>query len=298
MNAIANLAATPCADLGECLADLAVDALIDEAELSPKPALVDRRGNGAHADLHLGLMQASALSLWPCFKEMADAAQRHGRIDARLRGVLGQLGRDGEAAMLRTTEGVNTHRGAIWALGLLVAAAALEPRRTQAGEVAARAGRIALLDDPAAAIGDSHGERVRRRYGVGGAREEARLGFPPRSAPRPAAAMAQPRRRRWRAERQARCAAGDHERPRRYLRAAPRRPRRPRRDAGWRPRGACRRRQRQSRRASPPVRAGPPPAGAERFARRRRRPAGRLSFPRSPARRVRWVGWESLRWKP
>ncbi|ELC0901849.1 triphosphoribosyl-dephospho-CoA synthase, partial [Pseudomonas aeruginosa] len=137
MNAIANLAATPCADLGECLADLAVDALIDEAELSPKPALVDRRGNGAHADLHLGLMQASALSLWPCFKEMADAAQRHGRIDARLRGVLGQLGRDGEAAMLRTTEGVNTHRGAIWALGLLVAAAALEPRRTQAGEVAA-----------------------------------------------------------------------------------------------------------------------------------------------------------------
>lgn len=121
MNAIANLAATPCADLGECLADLAVDALIDEAELSPKPALVDRRGNGAHADLHLGLMQASALSLWPCFKEMADAAQRHGRIDARLRGVLGQLGRDGEAAMLRTTEGVNTHRGAIWALGLLVA---------------------------------------------------------------------------------------------------------------------------------------------------------------------------------
>lgn len=151
MNAIANLAATPCADLGECLADLAVDALIDEAELSPKPALVDRRGNGAHADLHLGLMQASALSLWPCFKEMADAAQRHGRIDARLRGVLGQLGRDGEAAMLRTTEGVNTHRGAIWALGLLVAAAALEPRRTQAGEVAARAGRIALLDDPATA---------------------------------------------------------------------------------------------------------------------------------------------------
>ncbi|HIE1390772.1 TPA: triphosphoribosyl-dephospho-CoA synthase, partial [Pseudomonas aeruginosa] len=178
MNAIANLAATPGADLGECLADLAVDALIDEAELSPKPALVDRRGNGAHADLHLGLMQASALSLWPCFKEMADAAQRHGRIDARLRGVLGQLGRDGEAAMLRTTEGVNTHRGAIWALGLLVAAAALEPRRTQAGEVAARAGRIALLDDPAAAIGDSHGERVRRRYGVGGAREEARLCFP------------------------------------------------------------------------------------------------------------------------
>ncbi|MFP9009790.1 triphosphoribosyl-dephospho-CoA synthase, partial [Pseudomonas aeruginosa] len=157
MNAIANLAATLRADLGECLADLAVDALIDEAELSPKPALVDRRGNGAHADLHLGLMQASALSLWPCFKEMADAAQRHGRIDARLRGVLGQLGRDGEAAMLRTTEGVNTHRGAIWALALLLATPSRQPLSTQAVEVAARSGSIPRLDDPSATIGNRHG---------------------------------------------------------------------------------------------------------------------------------------------
>ena len=181
MNAIANLAATPCADLGECLADLAVDALIDEAELSPAgPGGPPRQWRACRPapgpDAGLGAEPVAV------FQEMADAAQRHGRIDARLRGVLGQLGRDGEAAMLRTTEGVNTHRGAIWALGLLVAAAALEPRRTQAGEVAARAGRIALLDDPAAAIGDSHGERVRRRYGVGGAREEARLGFPAQCA--------------------------------------------------------------------------------------------------------------------
>ncbi len=184
MNAIANLAATPCADLGECLADLAVDALIDEAELSPKPALVDRRGNGAHADLHLGLMQASALSLWPCFKEMADAAQRHGRIDARLRGVLGQLGRDGEAAMLRTTEGVNTHRGAIWALGLLVAAAALEPRRTQAGEVAARAGRIALLD-PCRGRRSSAWRIPSHRRRCSFPAPSCRLRFPLRRPPRP-----------------------------------------------------------------------------------------------------------------
>ncbi len=55
--------------LTEHLADMAVDALIDEADLSPKPALVDRRGNGAHTDLHLGLMHASALSLWPAFRK-------------------------------------------------------------------------------------------------------------------------------------------------------------------------------------------------------------------------------------
>ena len=42
--------------LAERLADLAVQALIDEADLSPKPGLVDRRGNGAHEDLYLSLI--------------------------------------------------------------------------------------------------------------------------------------------------------------------------------------------------------------------------------------------------
>lgn len=76
--------------LADRLADMAVDALIDEADLSPKPALVDRRGNGAHSDLHLGLMHASALSLWPMFKEMAEAALDIGEVGrcAKRSGVL------------------------------------------------------------------------------------------------------------------------------------------------------------------------------------------------------------------
>ncbi|PYY84519.1 triphosphoribosyl-dephospho-CoA synthase MdcB [Pseudomonas sp. TKO26] len=164
--------------LAERLADLAVDALIDEADLSPKPALVDRRGNGAHSDLHLGLMHASALSLWPAFKEMAEAALAFGEVGLPLREALGRIGREGEQAMLATTGGVNTHRGAIWALGLLVAAAALEPRSTTAGSVALRAARLALLEDRYAPRPLSHGAQVAIRYGVRGAREEAQQGFP------------------------------------------------------------------------------------------------------------------------
>ncbi|AXK54359.1 MULTISPECIES: triphosphoribosyl-dephospho-CoA synthase [Pseudomonas] len=164
--------------LAERLADLAVDALIDEADLSPKPALVDRRGNGAHTDLHLGLMHASALALWPAFKEMAEAALAFGEVGLPLREALGRIGREGEQAMLATTAGVNTHRGAIWALGLLVAAAALEPRSTGAGSVALRAARLALLEDRYAPRPLSHGAQVALRYGVRGAREEAQQGFP------------------------------------------------------------------------------------------------------------------------
>ncbi|POF40251.1 triphosphoribosyl-dephospho-CoA synthase MdcB [Pseudomonas laurylsulfativorans] len=163
--------------LVERLADLAVDALIDEADLSPKPALVDRRGNGAHTDLHLGLMHASALSLWPAFKEMAEAAIEFGEVGLPLREAVGRIGREGEQAMLDTTGGVNTHRGAIWALGLLVTAVALEPQSCRAHSVALRAARLALLDDRFAPRPLSHGAQVAQRYGARGAREEAQLGF-------------------------------------------------------------------------------------------------------------------------
>jgi triphosphoribosyl-dephospho-CoA synthase len=164
--------------LAEQLADMAVDALIDEADLSPKPALVDRRGNGAHTDLHLGLMHASALSLWPAFKEMAEAAIEFGDVGLPLREAVGRIGREGEQAMLATTGGVNTHRGAIWALGLLVTAAALEPESSGASSITLRAARLALLDDRYAPRPFSHGAQVAQRYGARGAREEAQLGFP------------------------------------------------------------------------------------------------------------------------
>ncbi|RRV04894.1 triphosphoribosyl-dephospho-CoA synthase [Pseudomonas sp. v388] len=166
------------ASFAEQLADLAVEALIDEADLSPKPALVDRRGSGAHSDLHLGLMHASALSLWPAFKQMADAAIQSGEIGQPLREALGRLGREGEAAMLTTTNGVNTHRGAIWALGLLVAAAALAPHDLSPAALCLRAARLAQIQDRKAGTPLSHGRQVARRYGACGAREQAQQGFP------------------------------------------------------------------------------------------------------------------------
>ncbi|WP_122411723.1 triphosphoribosyl-dephospho-CoA synthase [Pseudomonas viridiflava] len=164
--------------LSEHLADLAVDALMDEANLSPKPALVDRRGNGAHTDLHLGLMHASALSLWPTFKLMAEAAAQFNTVGQPLREELGRLGREGEAAMLHTTGGVNTHRGAIWALGLLVTAAALDVNDCTSAAICQRAARLALIEDRQVVASNSHGSIVAQRYGAMGAREQAQQGFP------------------------------------------------------------------------------------------------------------------------
>lgn len=168
------VAARPSADTQ--LAACAVAALIEEARLTPKPALVDRRGSGAHRDLDLAKMIRSAEALEPTFAALARVSR--GRApSATLRAELAQIGRAGEIAMMQATGGSNAHRGAIWILGLLVAAAAMGT--TQAATICTTAARIACFPDRfAAPVSDSNGERVRQRYRVGGARREAQDGFP------------------------------------------------------------------------------------------------------------------------
>ena len=162
------------------LADMAVAALIDEACLTPKPALVDRRGSGAHRDLDLDTMLRSARSLLPTFLALARAAADQ-EPSQRLREQLARIGREGEVAMLRATNGSNAHRGAIWIVGLLCAAAAMSPLALEEpSELCAQAAVIARFDDrfapsPAAL---SNGARVVQRFGVAGARGQAAEGFP------------------------------------------------------------------------------------------------------------------------
>ena len=179
-------------DPGAQLARFARDALIEEARLTPKPALVDARGSGAHADLDLATMLRSAHALEPTFAALARAS-RGATPGSALRTDLARIGRAGEAAMMRATGGSNAHRGAIWIVGLLVAGATIthtppgdagmfaRDGHPHATEIAETAAQIARFDDrlaPSAQPTQSNGERVRQRYNVGGARREAQDGFP------------------------------------------------------------------------------------------------------------------------
>lgn len=161
----------------EVMAELAVRALAEEAELTPKPALVDRRGGGAHNDMDLDMLRRSAYALRPTFAALATRAHRCAP-SRRLREELAAIGRRGEVAMFAVTGGVNTHRGAIWALGLLAAAAAMAPPKAPLVDIAALAGQVAVFPDRHAPTEASHGSLATRRYGVAGARGEARDGFP------------------------------------------------------------------------------------------------------------------------
>jgi triphosphoribosyl-dephospho-CoA synthase len=162
-------------DRARLLSKSAFRALIAEAELTPKPALVDERGSGAHDDLSPALMRRSARSLRDYLERMALVSFRRPPSQS-LREELGAIGRSAESAMLVSTGGVNSHRGAIWTLGLLVSAAAMGSSSPQM--IADRAGQLARIPDPMAPMNESNGLSVMRRYQVSGARGEARAGFP------------------------------------------------------------------------------------------------------------------------
>lgn len=160
----------------ERIADAAVDALLAEALLTPKPGLVDASGRHSHPDMSLALLAASAEALREPLRECADAA-RAMPLGLDLRAHIGAIGRAGEHRMLTASGGVNTHRGALWALGLLSAGVAVTETTSDAAGFAAQ---LARLPDPARIVGGSpsHGERARLRYGAGGAVVEAQAGFP------------------------------------------------------------------------------------------------------------------------
>ncbi|WP_205926380.1 MULTISPECIES: triphosphoribosyl-dephospho-CoA synthase MdcB [unclassified Rhizobium] len=152
----------------------AARALILEVETWPKPGLVSHIDNGAHADMDADLLRLSARTLEPFFIALAEAGAMDAGMD-RLR----QIGMEAEKAMRDATGGVNTHRGAIFGMGLLAAAAGLAAAcdwRVPLGTLVAwRWGRDIINTAPEH---DSHGSVVARRYSVGGARAEAAAGMP------------------------------------------------------------------------------------------------------------------------
>ncbi len=159
------------------LANLAVESLVEELSLTPKPGLVDKLDQGSHHDLTFSIMMESAKSLHNTFYEMSMAA--YGKQPSQeLREKIGEIGRAGEAEMFRVTSGVNTHKGAIWSLGLITAAAAIHLGRCTENQLCFTAGAIAKYEDRFIPPQLTNGIKVVQKYGVHGAKIEAQLGFP------------------------------------------------------------------------------------------------------------------------
>lgn len=162
------------------LAREAVRSLYQELTLYPKPGLVSLVDNGSHLDMNAATFMRSLFSLRHYFLLIAQA----GAVAAPF-AELQRLGVAAEQRMLRATAGVNTHRGAIFCLGMLCAAtAACHAQGIALSPAAIRAVLLLHWGEALAqhTVSDgtqlSHGLQVAAQHAVGGAREEAALGFP------------------------------------------------------------------------------------------------------------------------
>ena len=158
----------------EAIGRAATLALYDELELAPKPGLVTFVDSGSHTDMDARTFMRSLLALRGYFTRIAACGAAGAGFAA-----LQACGIEAEARMLAATGGVNTHRGAIFMLGLVCASA---------GAVAASARRVdaaAIRAQLLARWGCELRERCNRTPTLPGGIAARRLGL--RSASREAA---------------------------------------------------------------------------------------------------------------
>ncbi|WP_323633698.1 triphosphoribosyl-dephospho-CoA synthase CitG [Enterobacter hormaechei] len=160
---------------------LAAEALWQELELTPKPGLVDRLNNGSHHDMDHTLFLHSIAAITPWFARFAELGEAHAEKPAgeQLR-IIRPMGMACEQAMYAATGGVNTHKGGIFALGLLCFAAG-RVKNISADSLCCEVSNICrglVARELGGRSGQATaGERQFQQYGLTGARGEAESGF-------------------------------------------------------------------------------------------------------------------------
>lgn len=173
----------------QALGALAAKALLYEVCTTPKPGLVDRKNNGSHRDMDVFTFLDSTAALLPYFEEAVRLGMETRDLPPqetfrRLR----QAGAAGERAMFRATGGVNTHKGAVFTLGTVCAAAGrlwtvegfskdLDAALALCGEMSAQA---VQKDFEAIRREGAHttGQRLYLEHGLEGIRGELSRGLP------------------------------------------------------------------------------------------------------------------------
>ncbi len=171
-------------------------ALLGEVYTTPKPGLVDWNDNGAHKDMDIHTFEKSTAAIAPYIAEMFCEGYQKTQSSEALFVRIRQIGMEAERAMFEATDGINTHKGILFTMGMISGAAGYYYRKqhhfcvkkvlTLSGKI----GKKALENDfkkmtnkmqgkknlPGATL--THGEKMYLRYGIRGVRGEAQEGFP------------------------------------------------------------------------------------------------------------------------
>ena len=164
----------------ERIGALAAKSLLYEVCTTPKPGLVDRRNNGSHRDMDLFTFMASSAALQPYFVKCAlTGLQTKNESAAVTFEAIRLWGKQAEQTMYTATGGINTHKGAIFTLGLLCAATG-RSNSTDAAEICREVAAMTqgLTNRDFCSKEATTGQKLYTRYGITGIRGQAEAGFP------------------------------------------------------------------------------------------------------------------------
>lgn len=166
------------------MAQQAVKALMYEVAVTPKPGLVDRWDNGAHKDMDFFTFIDSSTALYDYFRKCAlKAIEMSDTTPEMLFSNLRFIGIEAEAKMFSNTKGVNTHKGAIFSLGIITAAAAFLSENMQpvtADNILDTCSKMAQLSlaDFDTETHKSFGKSLYEKQKIKGIRGQAAAGYP------------------------------------------------------------------------------------------------------------------------
>ncbi len=165
-------------------ASLAKSSLLRELYTTPKPGLVDKRNNGSHPDMSIEVFERSAHALEPYFYDCFILGSDGGACSQEEFLRLRALGIEAEEQMLLATDGVNTHKGAIFCFGIILYSLGALWREDAAipstSELLSACASVAehSLSDLFDGKTETAGKRLFAEKKITGVRGEAANGFP------------------------------------------------------------------------------------------------------------------------
>ncbi|MDO5726015.1 MAG: citrate lyase holo-[acyl-carrier protein] synthase [Tissierellia bacterium] len=163
------------------IANLATKTLIREVMITPKPGLVDRDNTGAHTDMDIFTFLDSSFAITKYFENCISCGEIF-KTTEKIFPILQKYGLEAELKMYDMTAGVNTHKGIIFSLGIICAAAGIiygkkesfskELLQKYSKQIAKDSKRDLDIKTP-----KTYGEKLYKEHGLKGARGEAISGF-------------------------------------------------------------------------------------------------------------------------
>lgn len=174
-------------DFADRISSIAVKAMLYEVTTTPKPGLVDRSNAGAHKDMDIFTFIDSSTIMMSYFRDcVVNGYTNQCTQPNTLFEVIRYLGQNAEVKMFKATNGVNTHKGIIFSLGLICSALGYQYEILNVIDINKIFHTVTemlaeIVESDLQTLykknTDTFGEEVYLKYGIRGIRGEALTGF-------------------------------------------------------------------------------------------------------------------------